>query len=878
MGPILVYSKNGDRKLLLNSQANKRYITRAECDTRCMENDTITIEVECAEVLPIIIGDYIIYRNNRYKVNQAPRIDKVAKDVLVYQIVFESAKYDLANVVMLMPENTIGYMLTGNLQMFAEVILENINRVYHNEWFLGEVPGDTDTKTEQFEEQNCLAALQRICELYEYEFRITELDNIKTIDIIKKGANSNLKFKYGAGRGLYTLTRDSVADEDVVTRLYVYGSTDNLNTGYRHDRLCLPNKTKTLSYIQDASKIALYGLKEGLYIDDEIKPHSKAYVTEVFTPATADNVKKFKSAEFSYDLKAKWILGDYAEYLQVRGYEDSIEVYNYFVNHIIGTYKYLLDKAKLTFNSGNLTGYSFDIHDYDDITKTFELVTIIENEGTDDEQKIPDETKETYQINVGDEFIITDISLPYALVEEAERELLQKGREYYEEHSNICAQYSLELDPLYIERYYPDGIDLLVGDYIKIEDVDLDVDKYIKVERILQDIINGTYTIEISDIKKTPLTPRRFDNNPGGVVDSEVVMPITSLNCTFIPNYNGDANRVHISAGEFATNMFGNFSSWRVFEREIENLIPTSAYDIYVRAYRRQNYQYADIVFMPILRPIGTTASSLPIADYQPPQSDDYYYLKIGYLSPVLSRGLISTRQMSLQYGYVQISGRDLNGGVITNEAGETVINLDRGIIQGDILYKQGNKYLSVSELSTKVDDVKNINDKLEGNIKDLNVRMDKVDSKVENVFYQKDYDLTDAQLDKDITSDGGLNYDHNNGMYELHAGVMTIAVPNEGRYSVSIHIAKWEQEGEITIEDVTYTINENILTEIDASKSITIRATIPIWIASISIIQKIGVSVIKKMSQLENDLNLVTADVDSGETILVINIPNQKL
>lgn len=709
MGPILVYSKNGDRKLLLNSQANKRYITRAECDTRCMENDTITIEVECAEVLPIIIGDYIIYRNNRYKVNQAPRIDKVAKDVLIYQIVFESAKYDLANVVMLMPENTIGYMLTGNLQMFAEVILENINRVYHNEWFLGEVPGDTDTKTEKFEEQNCLAALQRICELYEYEFRITELDNIKTIDIIKKGANSSLKFKYGAGRGLYTLTRDSVADEDVVTRLYVYGSTDNLNTGYRHDRLCLPNKTKTLSYIEDASKIALYGLKEGLYIDDEIKPHSKAYVTEVFTPATADNVKKFKSAEFPYDLKAKWILGDYAEYLQVRGYEDSIEVYNYFVNHIIGTYKYLLDKAKLTFNSGNLTGYSFDIHDYDDTTKTFELVTIIENEGTDDEQKIPDETKETYQINVGDEFIITDISLPYALVEEAERELLQKGRGSYEEHSNICAQYSLELGPVFIERYYPNGIDLLVGDYIQIEDADLDVDKFIKVERILQDIINGTYTIEISDIKKTPLTQRRFDNNPGGIVDSEVIMPITSLNCTFIPNYNGDANSVHITAGEFATNMFGNFSSWRVFEREIENLISTSAYDIYVRAYRRQNYQYADIVFMPILRPIGMTASSLPIADYQPPhyqppQSDDYYYLKIGYLSPVLSRGLISTRQMSLQYGYVQISGRDLNGGVITNEAGETVINLDRGIIQGDILYKQGNKYLSLAELSNKVE------------------------------------------------------------------------------------------------------------------------------------------------------------------------------
>ena len=156
-----------------------------------------------------------------------------------------------------------------------------------------------------------------------------------------------------------------------------------------------------------------------------------------------------------------------------------------------------------------------------------------------------------------------------------------------------------------------------------------------------------------------------------------------------------------------------------------------------------------------------------------------------------------------------------------------------------------------------------------------LSLKGDKGD-KGDSAFYQKDYDLTDPQLDRDITSDGGLNYDNIRGLYELHSGSMVIAVPNEGRCSLSIHIAKWEQEGEITIEDVTYTISENILTEIDACESITISATTPIWIDSISIVQKMVV--VNKMSQLENDLNLVAVEVDSGETILMIKKPNQKL
>lgn len=62
---------------------------------------------------------------------------------------------------------------------------------------------------------------------------------------------------------MYELTRENVSSANIVTRLKVYGSTENITSKYRADRLCLPGKTKGQSYIEKAEMVAKYGIFGG---------------------------------------------------------------------------------------------------------------------------------------------------------------------------------------------------------------------------------------------------------------------------------------------------------------------------------------------------------------------------------------------------------------------------------------------------------------------------------------------------------------------------------------------------------------------------------------------------------------------------------------
>ena len=87
-------------------------------------------------------------------------------------------------------------------------------------------------------------------------------------------------FKYGKGKGLYSLTRENVSASNIVTRLKVRGSTENITNKYRSNRLLLPGKSKGESYIEDAAAIAKYGVYEAAKIFD-IKPTFTGHVETV---------------------------------------------------------------------------------------------------------------------------------------------------------------------------------------------------------------------------------------------------------------------------------------------------------------------------------------------------------------------------------------------------------------------------------------------------------------------------------------------------------------------------------------------------------------------------------------------------------------------
>lgn len=69
-----------------------------------------------------------------------------------------------------------GDALTGDIEMFFNVLISNANRVFSNKWALGTFPANTETKTLTFNESdNCLPVLQSLCseDNYNTEFSIS---------------------------------------------------------------------------------------------------------------------------------------------------------------------------------------------------------------------------------------------------------------------------------------------------------------------------------------------------------------------------------------------------------------------------------------------------------------------------------------------------------------------------------------------------------------------------------------------------------------------------------------------------------------------------------------------------------------------------------
>ena len=74
-----------------------------------------------------------------------------------------------------------------------------------------------------------LDAIKYICNEFGVEFYLEG----KTLHFTKNTTNSGLIFKVGRYDGLYELARTKVENANIVTRLWAYGSVDNLSPDYQ---------------------------------------------------------------------------------------------------------------------------------------------------------------------------------------------------------------------------------------------------------------------------------------------------------------------------------------------------------------------------------------------------------------------------------------------------------------------------------------------------------------------------------------------------------------------------------------------------------------------------------------------------------------------
>ena len=742
MEQIVIIHEDGTT-LPLFSKRNASTVSKATQKVALLNEDVVTITVQAATPLQLYIGDKVVVFGKRYRLNQLPEVTKEGERKYTYELKLEGAQYELLDIKYHLPETCYGDNYYSDLYGHLQILMWNINRVRPNEWVLGEYPENTEFKNINTDGKNCLAALQTLCSDYNVEFEATYTGSVTTLNVKKKvGRTLPLTLQFGRGRGLYQLQRKNVNNTGIINRLFVYGGTGNLPQDYPHTKLCLLGTSRLTSYIEDEESIRKYGVKEGEKNYSEVEPEYKGTVT-----AVGEDLNTFTDSAM-FDLNKKKDNGD-TEWL------------------IDGT------PAKVKFQSGGLAGYEFDIHSYDHETRTF-VINPFKDENGD---VFP--SAGAFQIEKGNEYIITEIRLPTSYITQAQEKLEEKGREDFATLVQPQVSYGLSISDSFMIAMFGREADtevLHVGDSIPIVDEGVGVDKEVRITQLERNLLKPhSYTITLSDTVTRSTTLRVLNeieninevisiNNLadpakarrrwlaaqellGMVFDTEgqyysekikplsietAMLSVAAKSQQFVlsnvlmeANANGNPNSFTASNG-FLTHyaIENDIVTWSLAGVSLTNLADNAMY-IYAKCSKKTNegtYYLTNVA----LKADADAA---------------FYYFLIGTLSSAIADadGKRKARILSLTYGATTINGRFINTGRIQSaNGGKAYFDLDNGEIGGSIKFiSSDGKYKDVTDVEQQTAETKDyIENTLPDVLKDISVQLD---GKIETWFQNTD-------------------------------------------------------------------------------------------------------------------------------------------
>lgn len=761
-------------------------ITRGAQKTALLGEDVVTLTVESAAPINFSIGDALNVFGCAYRLNRLPAVQKQGERLYTYEIEMEGVQYDLLRATYDLTIDTTSNTLqdvqsdalTGGLRRFATVLISNANRVFPGQWSLGECPDTAADRTLTFgETDNCLAVLQRLCKEFETEFEITQAGGVRTIHFKKVGQTFPFTFRYGRGKGLYALERQNVSSANIITRLKVYGSTRNITARYRAQRLCLPNKKKGESFIEKGNAVARFGVWEATKYFEDIYPKQKGKVTAV----DAASELTFTDSAMAFDL---------AEKVTSKGADGKEETKTTYL--LPGT------SAKVHFNTGNLSGYEFEVAKYDHATKTFTLKAFKDDRG----ETFPSKTSAAFRIGVGDEYSLLDIAPPQAVVDAAEKELEEAGSKYYDQNSQPKVQYGLTVAEEFLRSLSGVGSEsnvFSVGDYIPVEDEALEVKKSVRIQSFTRNLLRPyDYQLTLSDTVTTSIINRiisdqietdkiiRMNNikdpataranwrrsrevmaavfDPEGNYYTEKIRPqsIDTIalsvgaksmqfgltNTVFEPNYQGNVNAIRVQGGVLThyTIDASKARSWTLADGTFTLADASKPYYVYAKCQRA-----------------GAGGVILFTLEQIPVEKDPaYYHFWIGVLNSVDSE--LKARSFAPMYGFTMINGRFIKTGRIQSADGGTYFDLDAGEIGGNIKIKGNSDYATKSELQVLSSEIK-------GEVGKFNAQLGGTKAQLDAFQQQTQRDVTDLIRKQNIA---------NENIYHLQtAGFITTAQGN---------------------------------------------------------------------------------------------------
>lgn len=265
-----IYHKDGSKLTDVNGE--QITVHGLEYSDSWMGECFVTINFKHEVPINFQIGDYIVYRGERFELNYEPGKDKQARpDTYGEGFVYDSVKFNALQdelsraefLDVVLNDNELHYTALPKFPFYVQTLDDLLDRIQANlddqigkglwkiysrnmerslqrgalesEWMSMYGEGTSDNAIESMsitvDSQTCWQALALVNEKWDINFIVRG----RNVYVGTTGIQANHIFKYGLGNGLYEIVQNADSDQSVVTRLRAYGSEKNLPSHYYAD-------------------------------------------------------------------------------------------------------------------------------------------------------------------------------------------------------------------------------------------------------------------------------------------------------------------------------------------------------------------------------------------------------------------------------------------------------------------------------------------------------------------------------------------------------------------------------------------------------------------------------------------------------------------
>lgn len=383
-------------------------------------NKYVSFTISSKNDLDLKIGDYVLVGNEKYEIFGPIDIEE-SNGVFTYPLTFYFQGYKLNNSI-ITDEGATTFAYHGEVSDFMTLLIDSLNEDYP-EFTLGTIQNGSILDL-SFDNSNCMAALQTVCENAKMEWDITG-----TIITVKSriGEETDHVFEYGRNKGSYSVKLAKVANASITTRMIGKGGTLNLPADY-----VSPDSPKRLNLGNEVleKNVNKYGKITGVYINENIYP--RLINKTVLGVTIPDNIEEAGSWKIKLDIPFN--LSDY--------YADN-------------------EVPVVKFQTGDLTGLDFEIvkNSWNNTDKTLSIIVKEEEDG----YYLPNANR---QPRVGDVFVLLNINMPQSYIDEATQELREATQNELNKKCEPQYAPSLSVQKHYIKKK---GISLNIGDGITVK-------------------------------------------------------------------------------------------------------------------------------------------------------------------------------------------------------------------------------------------------------------------------------------------------------------------------------------------------------------------------------------------------------------------------